>query len=1088
MKSRNRTNGPGSSIRRARNQAKALRLSIVLMCLLALAAGIIMMPKRMAEASSLPQNPQQAIDNSLTEPQQLAAQNGDRSSDGIWRKIEEAVIERKGERQIVPASYLTLRLNREALLRVLNQAPKEFSAAAKEVEVIMTLPMPDGTFQRFRIEESPIMEPELAAKFPEIKTYKGQGLDDPTATTRFDLTPQGFHAIVLSAKTTVYVDPYAKGDTENYITYDKQAARRNGESFECLVNENNYFPSFMPSQPEPEVTNGATLKTYRLALAATGEYTTFHGGTVALGQAAIVTAMNRVNGIYEREVSIRMALVSNNNLIVYTNPSTDPYSNTNPTLLLTQNQANLDAVIGTANYDIGHVFSTGGGGVATLNSPCNAATKARGETGLPSPTGDVFWVDFVAHEMGHQWGGNHTFNGTTDNCVGGNRNASTAYEPGSGSTIQGYAGICGAEDLQPNSNDYFHVVSLEEIVAYITTGAGNNCDAPTATGNSIPTVNGGADFNIPANTPFTLTATASDANGDALTYDWEQYDLGAAGPPNTDNGARPIFRSYSPTTSPSRTFPSLQYILNNANVPPTTSGSCPSGPCLTGESLASFSPGRNLTFQVTVRDNRAGGGGINTDTVEVNTTNTGAAFAVTAPNTVTTWNGGLAQTVTWNVAGTTAAPISAANVRITLSTDGGNTFPTVLSASTPNDGSQSVLVPATSTATARVKVEAVGNIFFDISNVNFAIDSVTSAPANLGGRVTNASGQPVGGVSISLLNTNSSATLVTTTNANGNYQFNAMETGVDYLVTPALGGYSFNPSNRLLSHTLEILDVNFVATQGGAQLPSRISDFDGDGVTDISVFRPDNGGWYILRSSDQVMSAQQFGMGTDRPVPGDYDADGKTDIAVFRQGIWYMLLSSNGAFRSVQFGQSGDIPVAADYDRDGRTDPAVFRQGVWYILRSSDNGFRAVQFGLGSDIPVTGDFNGDRMADHTVFRNGTWYILQSFDVLRVEQFGLSSDTLVPGDYDGDTRVDPAVFRNGVWTVLRSSDGISQSIPFGFATDRPAPGDYDGDGKTDVGVFRPSDGTWYLLPSLNNNLRTHRWGGSGDMPVPSAYLP
>ena len=269
---------------------------------------------------------------------------------------------------------------------------------------------------------------------------------------------------------------------------------------------------------------GTELRTYRLANAATGEYTAFHGGTVPLGQAAIVTAVNRVTGIYEVELAVRMILVANNSSLVYTNSGTDPYTNSDASALLSENQGNIDAIIGDANYDVGHVFSTGGGGLAGLGVVGISGQKARGETGSGSPVNDSFYVDYVAHELGHQFGGNHTFNQPD-----GNRNAGTAMEPGSGSTIQAYAGLFGPDDLQPNSDPYFHSISFDEMFGYVSTGAGNAAAVITATGNNVPTVNAGNDYTIPAGTPFALSAYGDDADvGDVLTYNWEQRDLGPA--------------------------------------------------------------------------------------------------------------------------------------------------------------------------------------------------------------------------------------------------------------------------------------------------------------------------------------------------------------------------------------------------------------------------------------------------------------------------------------------------------------------------------------------------------------------------------
>jgi hypothetical protein len=643
-----------------------------------------------------------------------AANAADQTSQQLWRDVDEASMVSDADRQIIPTRYRTVAADLSALAALLASAPPENTADRTDA-VLLPLPLPDGTIGRFLIQEYAMMEPELAAKFPEIKTYLGQGVDDPAATVRIDRTPAGFHAMILSSTDSIFIDPYRRGDVIHYISYYKRDFVPSPDSLMTEMME--YDPDAASRLPNLEnlvlPPSGSQLRTYRTVVAATGEYTQFHGGTVNAGLAAIVTSVNRVTGIYERDVAIRLVLVANNNLVVYTNAATDPYTNSSGSTMLSQNQSNLDVVIGSANYDFGHVFSTGGGGIASLGVTCRAGLKARGVTGQSQPVGDPFDIDYVAHEMGHQFGANHTFNGTTSSCGGGNRNSSTAYEPGSGSSIMAYAGICGAEDLQPNSDAMFHVASFDEIVAYSTVGQGNSCAAITNTGNTPPTVDAGANFTIPQQTFFTLTGSASDPDGDTLTYSWEQFNLGTASPPNTDNGNRPIFREFLPVSSPARTFPRWFDILNNVST--------------LGESLPTTN--RTLTFRLVVRDNRASGGGVNYDTASVTVTTSSGPFLVTAPNTPVSWPGGSNQTVTWNVANTTLAPVSCANVNIFLSTDGGNSFPTSLASNTPNDGSQSVTVPNVATTTARVKVNCANNIFFDVSNTNFTITAgATSTP------------------------------------------------------------------------------------------------------------------------------------------------------------------------------------------------------------------------------------------------------------------------------------------------------------------------------------------------------------------------
>lgn len=661
------------------------------------------------------------------------------SSAAAWRDVEPEAIAERGPRLLAPRRFRTLALDESALRGWLAVAPQESAVAARHSPLEFLLPHPDGGFARFRVVESPVMAPALAARFPEIRTWMGQGVDDPAASVRFDLTPGGFRAQVLAAGGSWFIDPWQRGDRVHHIAYLRaEHARGDAPVRSCQVLDATgakaqNAPRFAPHLGAPKVSSGATLRTYRLAVAATGEYTAFHGGTVGGGLGAIVSTINRVNGIYEREVSVRMVLVANNDRIVYTNGATDPYTNDDGFTLLGQNQSNLDAVIGSANYDIGHVFSTGGGGVAALGSVCFAGSKAQGVTGSGAPVGDAFDVDYVAHEIGHQFDAEHTFNSSMGACGGGNRSDGSAYETGSGVTIMAYAGICDSEDLQPNSEDHFHRRSLDSILAFTSTGGGA-CGVSSATGNAPPTVTAPAPVTIPRQTPFTLAATGSDPDGDTLTWLWEQYDLGAAtsGGGLVDNGTRPILRPLAPARGPTRVFPDVRFILGNANAVPATAPlpGTTSPAFYAGETLPAAA--RTLNFRVTARDNRAGGGGTNEAALAVTVAAAGP-FRVSAPNTTTSWAAGSTQPVSWDVAGTNAAPVGTANVRLTLSVDGGASFPVVLSASTPNSGSASVTVPANTAATnrARVRIEAVGNIFFDVSDADFSITSAGNAAPSI---------------------------------------------------------------------------------------------------------------------------------------------------------------------------------------------------------------------------------------------------------------------------------------------------------------------------------------------------------------------
>ena len=645
---------------------------------------------------------------------------GQDSADGIWRIVDKTSLRPRVE-SASPRAYQVVELHEDALSQALANVPMEFSDDAKTVQVAISLPMPEGKFARFRIEESPVMEPELAAQFPEVKSYRGQGIDDPTATARFDWSPDGVHGIVLSANGNVFISHYSADDHKNFISFFKDDLLDGFQPPQCEVTEQMQASAALRRGLERQFAAegfaqsafvGTTLRTYRLALATTVEYTNnpTYGGNKASTLIKLNTIVNLINAMYEREVSIRFQLVSSELSIIFdTEP--DGYTNSSASTMLNENPTVLNATIGSGAYDIGHVFgfSSAGSssGIAQIGVVCGAS-KGKGASvlGIALTTGN-FSIDsgLVAHEWGHQFSATHTFNSISGVCGNpGQRNASTAFEPGSGSTLMAYPGICAPENLQPNSDTYFLGGSFDQIASY-SAGSGASCAMVTPTGNNPPTVSAGPDFTIPMGTPFTLTASGSDPDGDALTYSWEELDIGTASPPMTDDGTRPLFRSFPAVTSPSRTLPKLADILNNTST--------------IGETMPTTT--RPMNFRVTARDNRGAGGGVNSDAMILNVTSASGPFTVAQPNTPVTWVGGTSRTVTWNAANTSSPPVNCANVKISFSTDGGFTFPFVLAASTPNDGTETVVIPNTSTTAARIKVEAVGNIFFDISNTSFTV-------------------------------------------------------------------------------------------------------------------------------------------------------------------------------------------------------------------------------------------------------------------------------------------------------------------------------------------------------------------------------
>lgn len=638
-------------------------------------------------------------------------------------KDEKTIVGNDLKRVIIPQKYRTVRIDEPTFLQFIKTVPDfETIKFNRDAAPIISIPMPNGTNAQFRIWVNNTMSPGLQAKFPTIKTFTGQGITDKYAILTMDWTEQGFHAMTLSdVEGSVFIDPYAQGTKSEYISYYKRDFLDNEGGLDessseilgtvsalAIANRNNTQCA------------GSTLYNYRLAVACTGEYAVAVAGfnpTIANVLSAIITSVNRVDGVYEKECSISLNLVDNNSSIVYTNSSTDPYTNNNGGTMLGQNQTTVDNFIGSANYDIGHVFSTGGGGVAGLGVVCVDGQKARGVTGRNNPVGDPFDIDYVAHEIGHQFRGNHTFKANTVSCSG-NGSTTTNVEPGSGTTIMAYAGICGAaNDLQPNSDPQFHGISQDEIYDFVTIGNGALCAVSTVTANLPPTVTVGSNQVIPINTPFVLTGSATDPNPtDVLTYSWEQMNFGS-GFYNWNNSpqvsTQPLFRSFAPTTSPTRFFPRLQDQLN--------------GSTTMGELMPNIT--RSMRFRLTARDNKAGGGGSCYNEVTVNVRAEGGPFALTSPlGFGTNWTANTSQTVTWDVANTNNSPINTTTVNIALSTDGGNTFGIPIASNVPNSGSAVITVPNVNTFQARVRVMAANSIYYCMSNSDFSISG--AVPVN----------------------------------------------------------------------------------------------------------------------------------------------------------------------------------------------------------------------------------------------------------------------------------------------------------------------------------------------------------------------
>jgi len=625
-----------------------------------------------------------------------------------WEKAEREEGKDLAPRNVMPETFTLYHLDLDKINEELKKAPERFS---ENHSLVLKFPDARGEFHDYVVQEASVMEPELQERFPDIRSYTGWQERNPENTIRFSVSPEtGISIMYFNGWDVSYLDAFTKDNT-SFICYRREDLPENPTPFQCGVEEDadKLLDADQPlnstlAAGRPMVSDGV-FRTYKLALAATGEYTKYHGGTIHGAMSAMATTMTRVNGVYEKTIAVTMVMVANNHLLIYRNPATDPYTNGVEDKMLAENVKNINHVIGFAHYNIGHVFGLNSGGIAGLRVICSPK-KAEGVTGSKTPINDPFNIDYVAHEMGHQFGANHTFRASTGSCKG-NANNRTAYEPGSGSTIMGYAGICRGNNIQRNSDAYFHAASVREMYYSITRST--DCSVKRRMNNRVPTANAGPDYTIPKGTAFMLTGQGTDPDNDPLTYLWEQYDSrNNTQPPLPSNVAGPVYRSRLPKAVKVRYFPNMSAILSNN---------------LTPKWEVTPRVARTLNFSLLVNDNRATGNQTARDAMVVTVTNAGPFRVISHMGN--SYSAG-PNTIKWEVAGTNAGAVNTKYVTILLSKDGGHHFDTVLADSVPNNGSAVVNFPNENVGTARIMVKAVGNIYFAVNTSNFSISKTSS--------------------------------------------------------------------------------------------------------------------------------------------------------------------------------------------------------------------------------------------------------------------------------------------------------------------------------------------------------------------------
>ncbi|WP_118972135.1 reprolysin-like metallopeptidase [Taibaiella koreensis] len=636
-------------------------------------------------------------------------------SDQYWRKFDGKTAPSRLPMAVAPKEYTIFTLNQDGMHQFLFGLGDSYELGRQ-----IQLPDPGNTSRSFRVWKTPAMEQGLADRYPDIQTFTAEAVDDPNVTAKLEWTLFGFTGYVFDGDNAYIIDPYSNAADGYYIVFREKDYTPTGvPSAPCRVGQafgpsDQGTPVIVGGHDEGKIvarTNGSVKRFYRLAMSCTGEYALSAVGptaTVPQVLSKIITTVNRVNGFYERELSVSMKLVSTNDQVLYVDPTTDPYNcNTALNCLIGEAQNNITNVIGAANFDIGHIVCTAGGGLAQLAAVCGGG-KASGTSTSSGPDD----IHVILHEMGHQYGSNHTFSAGTGSCSG-NGNATTAYEPGAGNSVMSYSGGCTPNNTGSGA-DYFHVSSFNEINTFLvaqgsTCGERQNALVPVV---SLPAVVD--SYSIPGNTPFELLAPIATApySSERIRYSWEQYDLGNFEGTESANGNAtdgPIMRSFAPDTSRLRTYPSMANILSGAYT-------------AAGERLPRVE--RTVRFKLTARNVFQGWGTFNfiDSVLRLKVAGGASDFRVTSPSSDVSWPPGEKVEVTWSVAGTDADPVKCKEVNIYLSLDNGATFPYQLAANVPNNGSYKVKAPNLKTEAGRVKVKGAGNVFFDVGQGLIAID------------------------------------------------------------------------------------------------------------------------------------------------------------------------------------------------------------------------------------------------------------------------------------------------------------------------------------------------------------------------------